>query len=156
MAVHGFNGQQLVLTRQLVSPALVEHAQQRAESVQNRIPDRITAFAGSMRFRARVRSPDLMDCHVEDTRPVVDGPTAVGAAAVVAETQVRRESERCREIEPRVALSRKHSISFGGLAALRSATWSCTGSSTASSKTDMASGRRSATFTSTGLKQRDG
>ena len=32
------------------NPALVEHAERRAESVQNRIADRITAFAGSMRF----------------------------------------------------------------------------------------------------------
>jgi uncharacterized membrane protein len=32
------------------NPALVHHAQQRAESVQNRIADRITAFAGSMWF----------------------------------------------------------------------------------------------------------
>jgi uncharacterized membrane protein len=32
------------------NPALVEHAKQRAESVQNRIADRITAFAGSMWF----------------------------------------------------------------------------------------------------------
>ena len=32
------------------NPALVEHARKRAESVQNRIADRITAFAGSMRF----------------------------------------------------------------------------------------------------------
>jgi uncharacterized membrane protein len=32
------------------NPALLEHARQRAESVQNRIADRITAFAGSMRF----------------------------------------------------------------------------------------------------------
>ena len=32
------------------NPALVEHAHQRAESVQNRIADQITAFAGSMRF----------------------------------------------------------------------------------------------------------
>jgi uncharacterized membrane protein len=32
------------------NPALVEHARERAESVQNRIADRITAFAGSMRF----------------------------------------------------------------------------------------------------------
>jgi uncharacterized membrane protein len=31
-------------------PALVQHAQQRAQSVQNRIADRITAFAGSMWF----------------------------------------------------------------------------------------------------------
>ena len=37
--------------RQLESnPALLEHARQRAESVQNRIADRITAFSGSMRF----------------------------------------------------------------------------------------------------------
>jgi uncharacterized membrane protein len=32
------------------NPILVEHAKQRAESVQNRVADRITAFAGSMRF----------------------------------------------------------------------------------------------------------
>jgi uncharacterized membrane protein len=32
------------------NPALVEHARQRAESVQNRLADRITAFAGSMAF----------------------------------------------------------------------------------------------------------
>src|SRR6478609_6603392 len=32
------------------NPALVEHASQRAESVQNRIADRITTFAGSMAF----------------------------------------------------------------------------------------------------------
>jgi uncharacterized membrane protein len=33
-----------------VNPALVEHARQRADSAQNRIADRITAFAGSMLF----------------------------------------------------------------------------------------------------------
>jgi uncharacterized membrane protein len=32
------------------NPALVEHARQRAESVQNRIADQITTFAGSMAF----------------------------------------------------------------------------------------------------------
>ena len=32
------------------NPALVEHAKQRAKSVQNRIADRITNFAGSMLF----------------------------------------------------------------------------------------------------------
>jgi uncharacterized membrane protein len=32
------------------NPALVEHAEERAESVQNQIADRITDFAGSMRF----------------------------------------------------------------------------------------------------------
>jgi uncharacterized membrane protein len=32
------------------NPVLVEHARERAESVQNRIADRITDFAGSMRF----------------------------------------------------------------------------------------------------------
>jgi uncharacterized membrane protein len=32
------------------NPALVEHARQRAEGVQNRIADRITTFAGSMAF----------------------------------------------------------------------------------------------------------
>jgi uncharacterized membrane protein len=48
--------EQLVLLERLSklklesNPALMEHAKQRAESVQNRIADRITAFAGSMRF----------------------------------------------------------------------------------------------------------
>ncbi len=32
------------------NPALLAHAQKRAESVQNRIADEITAFAGSMQF----------------------------------------------------------------------------------------------------------
>ena len=32
------------------NPALVEHARRRAESVQNRIADQITTFAGSMAF----------------------------------------------------------------------------------------------------------
>jgi uncharacterized membrane protein len=32
------------------NPVLVEHARERAESVQNRIADQITRFAGSMRF----------------------------------------------------------------------------------------------------------
>jgi uncharacterized membrane protein len=32
------------------NPALVEHAEKRAQSVQNRIADQITAFAGSMLF----------------------------------------------------------------------------------------------------------
>src|SRR5262249_36749368 len=32
------------------NPVLIEHTKQRAESVQNRIADQITAFAGSMRF----------------------------------------------------------------------------------------------------------
>jgi uncharacterized membrane protein len=32
------------------NPALLEHARKRAESVQNRIADRITAFSGSMAF----------------------------------------------------------------------------------------------------------
>jgi uncharacterized membrane protein len=32
------------------NPALLEHAKERAESVQNRIADRITAFSGSMWF----------------------------------------------------------------------------------------------------------
>jgi uncharacterized membrane protein len=32
------------------NPALLKHAEKRAESVQNRIADKITAFAGSMAF----------------------------------------------------------------------------------------------------------
>ena len=36
--------------KRLANPALVEHARQRAQSVENRIADRITAFSGSMRF----------------------------------------------------------------------------------------------------------
>ncbi|HUK93861.1 MAG TPA: DUF1003 domain-containing protein [Gaiellaceae bacterium] len=44
---------QLDLTQRLTfepNPALLEHAQQRAESAQNRVADQITAFAGSMLF----------------------------------------------------------------------------------------------------------
>ncbi len=32
------------------NPALIRHAEERRQSVENRIADRITAFAGSMRF----------------------------------------------------------------------------------------------------------
>jgi uncharacterized membrane protein len=35
---------------QLVNPALIEHAKERRQSVENRIADRITAFSGSMQF----------------------------------------------------------------------------------------------------------
>jgi uncharacterized membrane protein len=35
---------------ELVNPALVEHARRRADSVNNRIADTVTTFAGSMRF----------------------------------------------------------------------------------------------------------
>ena len=43
------------MSRQLIRPAiphpaLVEHAQERAQYLQNRIADRITAYAGSMHF----------------------------------------------------------------------------------------------------------
>jgi uncharacterized membrane protein len=38
------------LQQRPVNPALVRHAEARAESVQNRIADKITAFAGSMAF----------------------------------------------------------------------------------------------------------
>jgi uncharacterized membrane protein len=33
-----------------VNPALVKHTEERAQSIQNRIADRITAFSGSMTF----------------------------------------------------------------------------------------------------------
>jgi uncharacterized membrane protein len=36
--------------RRGVNPALLEHARERAQSIENRIADRITDFAGSMRF----------------------------------------------------------------------------------------------------------
>jgi len=35
---------------QPISPAVIEHAQERARDVQNRIADRITRFSGSMMF----------------------------------------------------------------------------------------------------------
>jgi uncharacterized membrane protein len=35
---------------ELKNPALIEHARQRQESLENRVADRITAFSGSMRF----------------------------------------------------------------------------------------------------------
>ena len=34
----------------LINPALIEHADQRRKSVENRVADRITTFSGSMRF----------------------------------------------------------------------------------------------------------
>jgi uncharacterized membrane protein len=37
------------LTR-LINPALLEHARQRRQSLENRVADHITAFSGSMRF----------------------------------------------------------------------------------------------------------
>jgi uncharacterized membrane protein len=53
MAVTGRQTQQGAPPRRFApepNPVLVEHARERAESVQNRIADRITAFAGSMAF----------------------------------------------------------------------------------------------------------
>ena len=53
MAITGNPSQQAGHSKRLLlepNPVLVEHARERAESVQNRIADRITAFAGSMRF----------------------------------------------------------------------------------------------------------
>jgi uncharacterized membrane protein len=35
---------------ELLNPALIEHAKERRESIENRIADRITAFSGSMQF----------------------------------------------------------------------------------------------------------
>jgi uncharacterized membrane protein len=37
-------------SRQLINPALLEHARERRMSIENRIADRITDFSGSMRF----------------------------------------------------------------------------------------------------------
>ena len=39
-----------VISRPPQNPALLRHAQERAQNVQNRIADHITGFAGSMRF----------------------------------------------------------------------------------------------------------
>src|ERR1700690_2110087 len=53
MSASGTQSPQVALPKRLAlepNPVLVEHARQRAESVQNRIADRITAFAGSMAF----------------------------------------------------------------------------------------------------------
>ena len=53
MATTGAQSTQSPHTKRLPlepNPVLVEHARQRAESVQNRIADRITTFAGSMAF----------------------------------------------------------------------------------------------------------
>jgi uncharacterized membrane protein len=53
MATTGTQSQPAAHLRRLPlepNPVLVEHARQRAESAQNRIADRITAFAGSMAF----------------------------------------------------------------------------------------------------------
>ena len=49
--MHQIQGRALELHMPLEpNPVLVEHARQRAESVQNRIADQITAFAGSVWF----------------------------------------------------------------------------------------------------------
>jgi uncharacterized membrane protein len=40
----------LVPPKELVNPALIEHARQRAMSFSNRLADRITKFSGSMTF----------------------------------------------------------------------------------------------------------
>jgi uncharacterized membrane protein len=40
----------LIGVKPLINPALIEHAQHRRESVENRVADRITTFSGSMRF----------------------------------------------------------------------------------------------------------
>jgi uncharacterized membrane protein len=37
-------------SRRAVNPALLEHARERRQSIENRVADRITAFSGSMRF----------------------------------------------------------------------------------------------------------
>ena len=34
----------------VINPALIEHARERRQSIENRVADRITAFSGSMRF----------------------------------------------------------------------------------------------------------
>ena len=39
-----------ILGKRLINPALIEHARERRESLENRVADRITAFSGSMRF----------------------------------------------------------------------------------------------------------
>jgi len=38
------------ITLRAPNPALMKHAEERAQNVQNRIADRITAYAGSMNF----------------------------------------------------------------------------------------------------------
>jgi len=45
--LEGFSGTE---AKPIVNPALVEHARQRQQKLENRIADRITAFSGSMRF----------------------------------------------------------------------------------------------------------
>jgi uncharacterized membrane protein len=51
LPVHGVSGLSVdAPAKRMVNPALVEHARERAQSVENRIADRITAFSGSMRF----------------------------------------------------------------------------------------------------------
>ena len=45
--LEGFSG---TGAKPIVNPALVEHARQRQQKLENRIADRITAFSGSMRF----------------------------------------------------------------------------------------------------------
>ncbi len=44
------DGRHALRLRHELNPALVRHAEQRAHRLENRVADRITAFAGSMRF----------------------------------------------------------------------------------------------------------
>jgi uncharacterized membrane protein len=46
----GLDVQRVVRFERDANPVLVRHAEERAQSIQNRIADRITAFAGSMWF----------------------------------------------------------------------------------------------------------
>src|SRR5215813_4770090 len=39
-----------IRSKELINPALVKHARERRQSIENRIADRITTFSGSMRF----------------------------------------------------------------------------------------------------------
>jgi hypothetical protein len=59
MAMTGSQSQRVEHPRRLPlepKPAPVDHARERAESAQNRIADRITAFAGSMATASGSRS----------------------------------------------------------------------------------------------------
>jgi hypothetical protein len=87
------------------NPVLLLHARERAESVQNRIADKITAFAGSMAFvyihviwlllnrsRPEVPSSRSTSSGVESRRPC-----RIGAEVFVVGVRVAREGRSRNE-----------------------------------------------------------
>ena len=104
----------------LPNPALVEHARERAESAQNRLADRITAFAGSMTFvyihiiwfalLDRLRRRELPVRPADDDR-LARGDLPLDLRDDQPEPRRREASSPCRPAlspDPRVDETRPH------------------------------------------------